>query len=572
MKKVIGLIVILMTVPAFAFRPLMVPDEYPTIQDAVDNLGFSDDIIMLAPGTYTGEKNKNIKINCLYDCLITGMAPCQEVVIDAEEQGRIFTIISDNDFAPNISIKNITFRNASIADFQRGGGIRCDNVNLSVDSCMFENNKQVSMTIQHGGAIGCGSDVFLICSNSIFKDNSATYSGGAIFSENAVITDCCFHNNQAGSGGAVCNFYYLKLCNSKFVGNTAQEGGAIVASDYCYIDNCLFESNSATKTAGGALSISEYYQFCVRNSKFILNTAPRYGAIQGGAGFHSEMINCLFYGNQATQYEGGVFFINAGFFEMNNCAIISNQTNTAGGTCVFYSDDNTILSNCIIWNNNTVDGIDIACLISEATQSPTNICIDHSVIEPDSWYCDPDSTFTLEEGVIFSDPLLADIGSGDYRLTAGSPCIDNGNPATFLETDIDGNARPVGAGFDIGVSEYQTVYGPGAHLFMADTALAPGDPFQLDVLSVCGPEASAADLVVMLEVHGNYFFHPSWEPDFQPEQLNLDYGRQKETILDFTWPSGVDPDWGWTFWAALLKPGETIIIGEVDRVIFDIQP
>lgn len=49
------------------------------------------------------------------------------------------------------------------------------------------------------------------------------------------------------------------------------------------------------------------------------------------------------------------------------------------------------------------------------------------------------------------DPLF--IGSGDYHLQATSPCIDGGDPASPVTTDIDGDPRPQGTAPDIGADE-----------------------------------------------------------------------------------------------------------------------
>jgi hypothetical protein len=51
---------------------------------------------------------------------------------------------------------------------------------------------------------------------------------------------------------------------------------------------------------------------------------------------------------------------------------------------------------------------------------------------------------------ISADPLL----NAMNQLTAGSPCIDTGTAVGAPATDINGTARPIGAGFDIGSFEY----------------------------------------------------------------------------------------------------------------------
>lgn len=61
-----------------------------------------------------------------------------------------------------------------------------------------------------------------------------------------------------------------------------------------------------------------------------------------------------------------------------------------------------------------------------------------------------------ESGTITADPRLVDYrsdGSGDYRLRADSPGIDAGTEVGAPSTAIDGTARPLGRGYDIGPYE-----------------------------------------------------------------------------------------------------------------------
>jgi len=58
-------------------------------------------------------------------------------------------------------------------------------------------------------------------------------------------------------------------------------------------------------------------------------------------------------------------------------------------------------------------------------------------------------------GDIFQDPLFVDAAGGDYRLQAGSPAINAGtNASGTVDDDQDGNARPIGAAWDMGCYEY----------------------------------------------------------------------------------------------------------------------
>ncbi len=51
------------------------------------------------------------------------------------------------------------------------------------------------------------------------------------------------------------------------------------------------------------------------------------------------------------------------------------------------------------------------------------------------------------------DPQFNDPGEGDYSLSLTSPCVDAGSSTFGIPTDRDGEARPQGAGYDIGMDE-----------------------------------------------------------------------------------------------------------------------
>jgi hypothetical protein len=62
-----------------------------------------------------------------------------------------------------------------------------------------------------------------------------------------------------------------------------------------------------------------------------------------------------------------------------------------------------------------------------------------------------------DTGSVSGDPMFVNYqgdGSGDYHLTALSPCIDKGISAGAPSTDFDGVSRPQGTSYDIGAYEF----------------------------------------------------------------------------------------------------------------------
>ena len=55
-------------------------------------------------------------------------------------------------------------------------------------------------------------------------------------------------------------------------------------------------------------------------------------------------------------------------------------------------------------------------------------------------------------GNIDANPIF--VGNSDYHLTESSPCIDKGTSVGAPSYDIDGDQRPLGAGYDMGADEY----------------------------------------------------------------------------------------------------------------------
>lgn len=84
------------------------------------------------------------------------------------------------------------------------------------------------------------------------------------------------------------------------------------------------------------------------------------------------------------------------------------------------------------------------------------------------------------EGNVTSDPLFVSAWpNADVHLTSGSPAVDTGTSIGEITSDVEGNPRPSGGGFDIGAYEYQeSVQAPVAQ-FSANPTTGQGNTCQV---------------------------------------------------------------------------------------------
>ena len=211
--------------------------------------------ISIAAGTY---KENNLII--AKNLTITG-ASKTNTIINAMGKNLIFFIKPGT--IVTIKNLNITNGNATNADYNRNGGGIYNQGTLTIDNCIFYNNRAKDAD-DAGGAAGSDADTAgnggaiyntgtLTIKNSEFYNNnagqggdaSATHnsstggSGGAIYNLGIIpnIQACTFRNNYAGRGGASSAFHD---------GKGGGSGGAIYNSGTINnIQTCTFTTNHA---------------------------------------------------------------------------------------------------------------------------------------------------------------------------------------------------------------------------------------------------------------------------------------------------------------------------------------
>jgi len=136
---------------------------------------------------------------------------------------------------------------------------------------------------------------------------------------------------------------------------------------------------------------------------------------------------------------------------VTHCTFSGNEADDDSGGGMFNENSSPTVTNCIFWGNtDTADGI-YGPIIDEDAQiaGGTPVVVN---------YCCVQGLTGLLGGVgnTGDDPLFVDEANVDLHLSAGSPCIDAGDPGGDYtgQTDIDGEPRLMGPRVDMGAYEY----------------------------------------------------------------------------------------------------------------------
>lgn len=264
-----------------------------------------------------------------------------------------------------------------------------------------------------------------------------------------------------GNGGGIyCGDASPTIMNCVISNNSADAGGGILTENASpTISNCLIAGNSSTY--GGGIYSSGVPSPNIRNCAISGNSAYAGGGVLAYAG-SPGITNCIVSGNSAT-YGAGLYYSCTPPSVLTNCAIIENSASAGGGISAYYST--LEVKNCILWKNSASWGSDYGpSLTIGAAENCPSVSISYSNVEGgiSSVRVEPGCTLDWDNiSNITADPLFVQPRYrdgveyiGDYHLSCASPCIDAGNNSGAPADDADGDARPQGAGCDIGADEY----------------------------------------------------------------------------------------------------------------------
>ena len=334
----------------------------------------------------------------------------------------------------------------------------------------------------------------------------AREAGGVRCGPGATLADCTITGNEAERyGGGV----YARVegrgkvspavvRNCKITGNrvtkamhtdTPWGGGGVYAAGDVQVIDCLIEDNEAQQRAGGIWlhgggTLAENCTIARNRAlgKRARNSNGPGSMEEGGGGaycdFGGQLRGCLITGNHAGKIGGGAVLSTNG--RAKSCTIVENNAGLSGGGVQTLGPGHVV--NSIVVGNtrgkNVAEGgqsddvyishyyhVDVHQLML-GKANLRHSCVGETKLHHTNqrFYLGPTARYdpkwyknTLNETEpVAADPMFMDAAGGDYRLKAGSPCIDAGLNEDWMSDaqDLEGKPRIQGKAVDVGAYEF----------------------------------------------------------------------------------------------------------------------
>jgi uncharacterized repeat protein (TIGR01451 family) len=423
---------------------------------------------------------------------ITADPDANPTILDAQGEGRVVYITGL--ISPTLEGFQITGGDSTCLggiqlpyhlEEDAGGGIYIHGASAHISNLKVIDN----ISPGYGGGIHLSYNNAIIQDSTLAQNNALMEGGGLSTYEGAnTIIRNTISNNQALDGGGFSQIYGTSIITgNQFISNTANSSGGglyIFYAESTTTGNHITR-NTASNSGGGGLLL--YNSEVALRNNYIRNNSSITSHAGGIYTFDGNLI--LERNNISENYAwatGGMRMEGTNTIIDNNIIVDNDSLSNSAGIMIWYGE-HSIRHNTIARNNG---GVGIGVLLAAGTVTLTNnIIVSHTV----GVYCMGDAILegTLwgsgiwaneqdwaGEGIItgtvnlWGDPGFLDPDNGNYHIGHGSAAIDAGVDAGVY-TDIDGEPRPIGLGFDIGADELQAALrlGMGA----APDLVASGD-------------------------------------------------------------------------------------------------
>ena len=398
MKPVLLFLVLLAGSLSVEAAEITVPDDFATIQEAIDGAG-AGDTILVRPGVY--KENVDFK---------------GKAVTLRSASGPKDTVIDGNRTGSPVRFSTGEGQGSVLDGFRLCNGI----------------GTRDSWNLHSGGGIFCSGAAPAIINNVIADNEAKSGYGGGIF-----LIDC---------QGAL-------ISGNLVTGNrSANCGGGIYSRLSCpVIEGNVIRGNEAAKF-GGAITCSYSSSSSVVSNLLCDNRAGQCGGGLASYNSRPSIRNNTIFGNIAVMRGGGIYLWLSNGAEVINNTLCENLADMGGG---FACDGaSTTIVNSIIYGNDARVGRQI---LVGSDSDPSEITGLHCNIEggPASVVKGTNCLFVEGAGLLDADPVFADSDDGDFHLSYTSPCRDAGCQVNSLPSeDFEGDARVVNGVVDVGADEF----------------------------------------------------------------------------------------------------------------------
>ncbi len=279
------------------------------------------------------------------------------------------------------------------------------------------------------------------CSRVVIAANQSVLDGFIV--RGATIMD--IEELADGTGLYAADVGGLEVRNCIFIANNGHYGaGATIEHPVGPVEfsDCLFESNLASRSGGGLyVTACEGGQVSLNRVEFRANRGVESGgAATVAAGCELELSNGIVWDNLAA--DGAGVYADGALWAVNS-TFADNEAATSGGA-IYNGSSGSILINSIFYGDSAASGGDEIYFANG----------DASIVS----HCLVDGGLAGGTQIIDADPRFVSRVGGNFRLQAGSPCINAGlNDHVDLiipAVDFDGRSRPQDGLVDMGAFEY----------------------------------------------------------------------------------------------------------------------
>ena len=414
---------------------LLVPQQFGIPQYAV-NVAVPGDEIVVSAGTYPGFdfKGKALRVRSVDGPDVTVLLPAISSVVPGEPKSVVSAHSGEQQDSVLEGFTLRGFSSATSVGPSRSRGLYITASNPLISNCIVERHWP-----------GNGIDGFAYGTLSPIAYHTPATNGRtgacALISSGASprFENCLFRDSQGGEGGA-CAQQVLWSGATQCVsapGSYGVAGVALRSASVMMVD-CEFSDLGF----GGALGVGVSSFAALRECHFMSTAIRSAGRV--------DVRHCVVSGPSSIVFSGGPNYVLGCLFvdgysggSFGNAAI--EHCTFAGNTTSPWLRSGSIAQNCIFWND--LDPTQPVSAYKEWTNWHPMVTVESSLFRG-APYPDPGNIMATEPGFV-------DAANGDYHLRWDSPAVNAGQTGVISpnNTDIDGQPRRLGSGFDMGADE-----------------------------------------------------------------------------------------------------------------------